>query len=64
MENYLKAKKVDEILTDLVAAVGRERPEEPVTFMIDYLGKSAVESTRDLDVGVVCCGCNHLVAVV
>jgi len=39
----LKAKKVDEILTDLVAAVGRERPEEPVTFMIDYLSEKYLQ---------------------
>merc|ERR1712169_139054 len=39
MEAYLNEKKVDQILTDAVIALGRERPEQPVAFLVDYLGQ-------------------------
>lgn len=39
LETYLKDKKVDDILTDMVVAVGRERPEQPAAFMVEYLSE-------------------------
>lgn len=41
-ENYLKEHKIDEILTEAVAALLHDRSDKPISFIVDYL--SCVES--------------------
>lgn len=59
LEAYLKDKKVDDMLTDVVVALGHERPNLPAAFIVDYLSKRlmcvAAPAARTVRVAALIC---------